>query len=215
MVLIAHNELGHDTEEVENATGDDARRCPLYPGMTCRDHLNVAVDIDTARDEDLVLIPFIELCPNTWLVRPDREVIRIEEKDQFVPKAIRTQVAAIQKELGPPLTEARYVELRDLLLRGDAALDEESWRLALQSWAGVLAVEKEPHAALRALLESRLTLLDEDVALIAEDLTDLDAPTPAQVAQARTLQKAIDVPVLGRRVPTWDALELWLDAYGS
>ena len=31
VVLVAHNELGHDPVVNENATGDEAHRCPLYP----------------------------------------------------------------------------------------------------------------------------------------------------------------------------------------
>lgn len=215
VVLVAHNELGHDAVEVENATGDEDERCPLYPGLTCRQHLNAAVDIDNARDEDLVPVPFIELCPNTWLVRPDREVVRVEEKVQFQPKAIRKQVDAVQKALGAPLGTARYVEMRDLLLRGDAALDEEAWRRALEDWAAVAKLVPRPHPSLKALLETRLTLLDEAVELEIDDLVEQTEPDADALKAGRALHEALDVQVLGRAVSSRARLGLWLDTYGG
>jgi len=212
VVLIAHNELGHEPERIEGATGD-AERCPLYPGMTCRDHLNAAVDIDAARDEDLVQVPFIELCPNTWLVRPDGRVDRVEEKDQFVPKAIRKQVEAVQEELGKALDKKTGDAVRERMEAGDAALDEGSWKDALSAWAEALARAKEPPPSLRRLVEARLAALDEEAALEAEDLLDSATPTPEQRAQAAALLAALDVQVLGRRVGTHAALEAWLKAH--
>lgn len=215
VVLVSHNELGHDAEIVENATGSETERCPLYPGMTCRDHLNAAVDVDNARDEDLVKIPFVELCPNTWLVRPDREVVRVEEKDQFEPAAVKKQVTKLQEDLGKTLSPTRYVEIRNLLARGDAALDDETWRRALEDWAAVAKLEPEPHASLRALLEARLTLLDEAVEFQIEDLTEDDEPGADTLKAARTLFAALAVPVLGRTVPSRERLGLFLDAHGD
>lgn len=215
VTLVAHNELGHDVEMVENATGGEDERCSLYPGMTCREHLNAAVDIDTARDEDLVPVPFVELCPNTWLVRPDRKVDRVAEKAQFQPKAVRKQAEALQKELGGALTAARYVEIRDLLQRGDAALDEEAWRRALDDWAAVWKIEQAPHASLKALLEGRMTLLDEAVELEIDDLVEQTRPDAAALAKGRALHQALEVQVLGRYVPSRERLGLWLDAYGD
>jgi hypothetical protein len=215
VVLVAHNELGHDPVVNENATGDEAKRCPLYPGMTCREHLNAAVDIDTARDEELVAVPFVELCPNTWLVHPDRQVVRVEEQDQFAPKTVRKQVEAAQEKLGPALSTARYVEIRDLLLRGDEALDEEAWRRALEDWGAVAKIEARPHASLKALIEARLTLLDEAVELSIDDLVEQENPTDEALAAGRALHTALAVPVLGRTVPSRERLGLWLDAYGD
>ena len=215
IVLVAHNELGHDVTEVENATGGEDEQCSLYPGLTCREHLNAAVDIDTARDEELVPVPFIELCPNTWLVRPDRKVERVEERVQFVPKSVRKQVETLQKTLGRALTAARYVEIRDLLQRGDTALDEEAWRRALEDWAAVAKLEHEPHASLKALLEARMTLLDEAVELEIDDLVEQTQPDTAGLATGRALYQALDVQVLGRHVSSRTRLGLWLDAYGD
>ena len=215
VVLVAHNEYGHDPEVVENATGGEEEVCPLYPGMTCREHLNAAVDVDTARDENLVLVPFLELCPNTWLVQPDREVVRVEEKDQFQPKVIRKQVEGIQEKLGAALARARYVEIRDLLLRGDKAHDEEAWRKALDDWAAVAKIEPRPHASLKALLDRRLTWLDEAVELEIDDLVELEQPDAQALVRGKALYAALDVQVLGRHVPSRKRLGLWLDAYAD
>ena len=62
------------------------------PDDDADDTVAIQSAIYKARDEDLVRVPFIELCPNTWLVTPLGEAIRVEEKDQFVPKSIRERV---------------------------------------------------------------------------------------------------------------------------
>ncbi len=103
VVLLSHNELGHEEIEDPNQTGKDNTRCPLYPGLSCRDHLNIAVETDNSRDETLPVVPFVELCPNSWLIAPDGKVHRIEEKDQFASKSIQKHTAALQKELGEAL----------------------------------------------------------------------------------------------------------------
>ena len=215
VVLVAHNELGHDPEVVENATGEDAKRCPLYPGMTCRQHLNAAVDIESERDEELVAVPFIELCPNTWLVHPNREVVRVPEKDQFQAEAVRKQVEEAQAKLGATLDGARYVEIRDLLLRGDKAYEEDAWRRALEDWAAVAKILPQPHASLRALLETRLRWVDEAVELDVDDLVEQEEPTPEALAAGKRLHEALDVQVLGKHVPSRARLGLWLDAYAD
>lgn len=215
VVLVAHNELGHEKVEAENATGDEDEQCPLYPGLTCRQHLNAAVDIDTARDEALVKIPFVELCPNTWIVLPDRTVRRVPEKEQFEGKAVKKQIEEAQKELGDALDRKRFVGIRDLLQRGDKAYEDEDWRRALQDWASVGGQLAEPHASLRALLEARLAWLEGDVELEVDDLVEQTEPTAEALAQGRALHAALGVSVLGRYVPSRERLGLWLDAYGD
>jgi hypothetical protein len=203
--------------EVENEKGEIERRCPLYPGMTCRQHLGAAVDIDNARGDDLVKVPFLELHPNTWLVLPDRKVVRVEEKDQFVAKAIRKQVKEIQKELGDPLPPKLYEPVRALVKKGDAALEEEAYRDALEAWAALeRRVGDEMHAPMKALLEQRLAALAEDAMIYAEDfLESEDEPSAEDVAEARALLTSLDVKVLGRYVPARDALKARLEALST
>ena len=54
IVLVSHNERGHEPIEEKGYDGKVVRACPLYPGMTCREHCDVAVDTDAPRDPDLV-----------------------------------------------------------------------------------------------------------------------------------------------------------------
>ena len=108
VVLIAHNELGHDSVEEKDYDGKKRRACPLYPGMTCREHLDASVDIDVARGEGLVKIPFIELCPNSWLVPPVGKPEQIPEEDQFTVKKVQARIETMQEASGPSLTRAQY-----------------------------------------------------------------------------------------------------------
>ncbi len=140
IVLIAHNELGHEGIVDKNVTGEDNRRCPLYPGMTCREHLDVAVETDTSRDDELPVIPFVELCPNSWLVHPDGTVVPIEEKAQFTTKGISDQAQALQKKLGDAQGAKRFAELLPHATAARDALDEETWRPALEALARLRAV---------------------------------------------------------------------------
>jgi hypothetical protein len=216
IVLVAHNELGHEPEEVEGEDGEVVARCPLYPGVTCREHLNIAVDIDIARQEDLPKVPFIELHPNSWLVLPTAEVRPIPEEDQFVVKEIRKRVADVQEELGAALSPAQYRKIADIFHAASTAYDEEQWALALQRLAKIADVVYEPAAPLRGLVEARLAALDEDVLFAFEDIAeDDDRPLEERVIAVRVLWKAVDVDVLGKRLAACDAMEAWLKEHGA
>src|SRR5688572_12330485 len=97
VLLVAHNELGHEEKKEADSYGNPVKRCTLYPGLTCFEHLDAAVDIDNARGDGLIKVPFLELCPNTWLVLPTGEVKQVTEEDQFAAGKIRAQVETLQK----------------------------------------------------------------------------------------------------------------------
>lgn len=210
---MAHNELLHDAIEIEGADGEVTRACPLYPGLTCRDHLNVAVDIDNARGEGLVQVPFVALCPNTWWVLPTDEVVAVAEKDQFRPAAIQKQAAAVQKTLGEALPRAILDEVRPPLEAAEKAAEEEEWTLVLTSLAALEKTVPAPHASLKRLLATPLETVEEMVRFDADDLIGIDAPTPDQVAAARTLLAQVDVAVYGSYVPIRADLRAWLEKH--
>ena len=60
MILIAHNEMGHDEEEVKGEDGETVSMCSLYPGMTCRQHVDISVEVDNSREEVLPKVEFVE-----------------------------------------------------------------------------------------------------------------------------------------------------------
>lgn len=212
-LLVAHNELGHEETRETDSYGEEARRCSLYPGLSCRDHLDAAVDVDVARDEELVKVPFVELCPNTWLVSPTGEVSQLTEEEQFSPAKVRSRVEALQKTLGKPLSPDAFPRMQDLLAKSDAAAEEERWKDALTHLSSLLAPVKEPHAALLALVRARLEDVDGDAVYDFEDLRD-DPKLPVAEKRARlaTLRDALDVEVLGARVATHAAIQAWLAA---
>lgn len=212
-MLVAHNELLHDAIEIEGADGDVTKACPLYPGLTCRDHLNAAVDIDNARGEDLVQVPFVELCPNTWLVLPTDDVVAVAEKDQFIPAAIQRQVKAVQKTLGAALPGTILAKVRPALEAAEKAAEEEDWKLVLTSLAGLEKTVPTPHASMRRLLAAPLETVEEMVRFDAEEVIVITAPTPDQVAAARTLLTQVDVAVYGGHVPVRDDLHAWLEKH--
>lgn len=207
--LVVHNERLHEETEVE-VDGEVVRRCALYPGLSCRDHVRAAVDVDNARGEHLVQVPFVELCPNSWLVLPDGEVQRIAEKDQFDPKAIRRQVERVQEGLGASLEADVVVPVREALERAEAALDDDRWREALEALAGIERHVPAPHAALRALVRRHFEAIDEWVAFEAEDALEREEPTDADRALLARLASAVNVLVYGRMVPIKAKLDAWL-----
>lgn len=212
-LLVAHNELGHEQQDATDSYGKPVRRCTLYPGLSCRDHLDAAVDVDVARAEDLVKVPFVELCPNSWLVAPTGEVTQLTEDEQFSPTKLRERAEKVQKGLGKALPREAFPRMKDLIEKADAAAEEERWKDALSRLAELLAPVKEPHASLVALVKARLEDLDGDVAYDFEDLRDDAKCPPAEKRkQLDALRVALDVKVLGARVPTHDALVEWLAA---
>ncbi len=212
---MAHNELLHDAIEIEGADGEVTKACPLYPGLSCRDHLNAAVDIDNARGEDLVQVPFVELCPNSWLVLPTNDVVAVSEKDQFTPAAIQKQAKAVQKTLGSALPGSILPQVRPRLETAETAAEDEDWKQVLASLAALEEVVPTPHTAFKRLLAGPLETVEEMVRFDAEDLLAIDAPAPDQIAVARTLLAQVDVAVYGRYVPVRNELHAWLGKHAT
>lgn len=209
-MLIAHNELGHDPVETKGYDGKTERRCPLYPGMTCRQHVDAAVDIESTRDADLVTVPFIELCPNSWLVPPVGEPIRIPEKDQFSPAKIRARVVTLRGTWGPVVSKAAHDQVVNALGQAEAATDDDDFGKALKALQGLAAHVAEPHAALKALVARRMAAIDEPVRWALEDLVEADGPLEARLTAMRALRASVDVTVYGEPLPALAAIDAWL-----
>jgi hypothetical protein len=211
--FVSHNELGHAAEEGTDSYGDPVKRCSLYPGLTCRDHIDAAVDVDTARGDGLVKVPFIELCPNTWLVAPGDEVTQVPETSQFTVGKIKEQVEALQRTLGPAVPVKDWPALREHAVKAQAALDDDAWKDALTHLAAMGASVKSPHASLKAWIDAGLQDVEEDATLAFEDLRDdkrLAASDKRTKVQA--LHASLDVEVLGARVPVCATIQSWLAA---
>lgn len=216
MALVAHNEKGHPETEGTDAYGEQVRRCSLYPGLSCNEHVDAAVDVDTGRDDGLVKVPFQELHPSTWLVAPTGGVTQVPEDDQFLPARIRARVEALQKTLGAAVPAKQGAGLLDLARKADEALDAERWRDALGHLAALGQAVKPPHAALEAWLGERVERADRNVTWAFEELRESKRTTDAEKrVAAERLLAAVDVEVLGARPPVHAALKAWLDAAAS
>jgi hypothetical protein len=209
-VLIAHNQLGHDPVRTKDAQGHEVERCPLYPGMTCQDHVDAMVDIGDTRDDALVPIPFIQLCPNSWLVPPTGKPVRIPEEDQFVAAKVRKRVEALQKTLGPAVPARAAGAVGAILARADEALEADRWGDALHALAGVSEQVPEPPKGIRWLVQRRMADLDERVGWAFEDLRDGKGPRAKRVAAVKALLASVDVSVLGHELPALARLRAWL-----
>jgi hypothetical protein len=211
VVVVPHNELGHEPIEVEGPDGEVVERCPLYPGLTCREHLNLAVDVDVARGEDLIKVPFLELHPNSWLVLPTGTVEPIAEADQFVASKIEAQAAAAQKALGPALPRKAFEPVRALLEAAQTALDDGAPGAALGSLAKVAGVVEEPAPPLVSLLDARLAAIEEDVAWRFEQLLeDEEKDDAGRRADVEYLLKSVSTPVFGKTLPSVARMKEWL-----
>ena len=215
IVFIVHNERGHDSVEEKDYKGKTRYMCTLYPGISCQDHCAAAVDVDDPRDEFLVKVPFIELCPNSWLVPPVGEPVQIPEAEQFVAGKVQKAVGAMQKKLGETLSTETYEQVRNALQAFDADLEEDAFEKAMRGLASVETLVKKPHKALEALVVGRLAELDDPVRWAFEDASEPgskdDTPLKKRVAFVRSLVKAVDKQVYGKSLPTLPTMKAWLD----
>ena len=230
---MAHNELLHEEHPPEKE--GEAPRCSLYPGLRCRDHLDIAVEVDNSRFEHLPRVPFVALCPNSWLIAPtggfpersassaskeadegDSErlatdpyaaVRQIDERDQFTAAGIRRHVEALQKLLGTPLDPETGTRVAQVLEAAETLTDDDKWREAL---VRLVTLEKHVPAAplsLRRLLTERLTAINEAIEYEFEDLKDAK-----DVAGVRTLTNVAATEVLKQQLPIAKAMQAWLKA---
>src|SRR5688572_22242494 len=213
VMLVAHNERGHEEKSETDSYGKAVKRCTLYPGLSCSEHLDVAVDIDTARADGLVKVPFLELCPNTWLVSPTGEVTQVSEEDQFLPGKTREQVEGLQKTLGAAVPTKRYAALRERATSADLAIAASRYNEALAHLAALGAALSKPHAALEEFVKARVASIDTYVTSDFECLRD-DAKLAAATKRERVgkLLAVVDVEVLGARPPCHATMKAWLEA---
>ena len=213
VLLVAHNELGHEEKKETDSYGKPVKRCTLYPGLTCFEHVDAAVDIDNARGDGLVKVPFLELCPNTWLVLPTGEVKQVSEEDQFVVGKTKDQVEAAQKDLGAAVPVKRFAAMKESAAAADLAIDEDRHRDALVHLAALGKAVPKPHAALKDFIAARLETVEKHVTWAFEEIRD---DTKLAAAEKRTrvgkLFDAMDVEVLGARPACHGVLKAWLDA---
>jgi len=185
--------------------------------MTCQEHCDASVDIDLARGEGLIKIPFIELCPNTWLVVPDGEPERIPEEDQFTVEKVEARIKAMRKTLGAALSHERYVQIRNAFGQADRAFDEDAWQKALQALAGIESLVPAPHASLKRLIDTRLEDLEEQVRWEYEDATTVGrrdkTPMGERLAAVRKLIERVDVRVYGKDLPLLAEMRAWVQAH--
>jgi hypothetical protein len=213
VMLVAHNELGHEEKKETDSYGNPVKRCTLYPGLSCFEHLDVAVDIDNARGDGLVKVPFLELCPNTWLVLPTGEVKQVSEADQFTAGKIRAQVETLQKDLGAVVPTKGFAALKELAKSADAALDEDKHREALTHLAALGKALAKPHAGLREFIAVRVATVERSVGYDFENVRDdADLKPAAKREQITKLLEVVNVEVLGARPPCHAAMKAWLDA---
>jgi hypothetical protein len=214
VVLIAHNELGHDSVEEKGYDGKTRRACPLYPGMTCREHCDASVDVDVAREEGLTKVPFIELCPNSWLVPPVGKPEQIPEEEQFSAAKVQKRIEVMRKAHGPAQTREVYRQILNAFGQADAALDEEAWKKSLQALVGIEGFVKKPHAALKALVDQRMASIEEQVRWEYEDAIDVGRNDTTlmseRIATLNKLIEAVDLKVYGKAVPVLAEMRAWV-----
>jgi hypothetical protein len=218
VVLFAHNELGHPEDEGTDADGESTRRCTLYPGLSCRDHLDIEVAVTNSREAHLPRVPFVELCPNSWIILPyggrsdvtgdaqDGSVVAVPEDEQFDARKLRKAIEAVQARLGPALDRKEGDVLLADARRLEEHLDEERLPEAL---AVLAAIEKRvgpkrPTSLGRWLLDA-FDGMDEDVRTAFEDKA-----SDGDVAAVQAWRDATAVTVLGRRLPALAEMDAWL-----
>jgi Thioredoxin-like len=210
--LVTHDGIGHPEIETRDAEGNVTKECSLYPGISCADHNDASVDVDSPRDDGLVKIPYIELCPNTWLVLPSGEVVRIAEEDQFDVSRTEKRVKEAQQKSGKPFPRAWFDRLAPILRKAEAAIDDDDWHEALTLLA---SIDKDVvFDSLRKIVQGDLDKIDEAARYAFEDARD-DEKTPDEKKRTAiaAIGDALDVPVLGSRVPTYAEVRAWLDAH--
>lgn len=214
MVLIAHNELGHEPIEGKDYDGKTKRACPLYPGMTCREHCDASVDVDVARIPGLTKVPFIELCPNSWLVPPVGEPERIPEEEQFSAAKVTKRIQAMRKTLGPSLSREKYGQILNAFGQVESALEEDAWQKALQGLVGIETFVKTPHDALKALINQRLESIEEQVRWQYEDAITVGrkdtTPMSERLATVKKLIEAVNAAVYGKTLPVLAEMRAWV-----
>jgi hypothetical protein len=210
VVLVGHNDMGHEPVEEEGEDGTPREVCPLYPGLTCRQHRDLVVDLNNSRFEELPRVEFVSLQPNSWLVSPRLEVRRIVEEDQFTAGKIEAAAEALQKELGAPLPLARHRKMKAHLEAAESAGAKRDWKAAVAALAAFAKDAADVPEPLALLLPDAVAMLNvkvEEAFLVLRDGAE-DAATRTKAVKA--LRAAASGRIGTETLPVLADVDAWL-----
>ena len=117
----------------------------------------------------------------------------------------------VQKELGKAVSTKGSEKLVAQAKAALAALDDESWRDALERLAALQGAIAKPGEGLRAWIGRRLEYVDEEVGFLFEDAAEDEDLGRAEKHRAiLALFRSVDVKVGAAYVPCRDKMARWL-----
>jgi len=198
--VVGHNDTGH-AAEVEDAKGKKAPGCPLYPGMTCKEHQDIMGEVGRP-PEGMPKIDMPNGVPNSWLVAPDGTVQRIEGADQQSAGKIQELAEELQKKAGKAIGWKDYEKLSTAFETGLKATDEGDWKAAILAYQQIEKKAAKMPASVGERLGKRVEELNAKVveafeaAKAVEDAAQRDKDMKALKAKVSSKIGAKALPVL-------------------
>lgn len=207
--VVGHNDTGHPAE-IEDEKGNKTPGCPLYPGLSCKDHQAVNQQVMNPPEG----CPKIELpngVPNSWLVAPDGTVERIESADQQSAGKVQELAEALQKKAGKAIGWKDYSKINDAFEDGAKAVESGDFKAALTAYAQVDKKAAKMPASVGERLGKQVEALNAKIAGAFEALKGAQDPVQRD-KDVKALKSKILTKLGGKALPVVADIDAWLKA---
>jgi hypothetical protein len=156
-------------------------------------------------------LPKIEVAntmPNSWLVSPSGEVVKIEPTDQQVAGKIMDLADEMQKKAGKALSYKKYEKYEKYLQETDTAVDSGALKDAIKALKKVEREERHLTDALKKQVDGRFQAINAKAMEQFEQIKSGDAA--AAVKAANKLKSEVGSRFKRGYLPVVEAIKTWL-----
>ncbi len=216
VAVVGHNGAVGGKEDHKPATEKDPKTkeerevCPVYPGLTCKEHQDLRAAFSNPPD-GWGKIGQSDGVPNHWMVGPDGVCEKVENKDAALPKALIEVLTAFQKKYeGKPVPLKKWDGYNKLFADGGKAVEDGKWKVALAAYAKVDADAKKLSKGLVDKLAAKAGELNEKVAAKFTELKDGSDDDATKLKHVKALRAEVGQKLSTGFLPAVADMDAWI-----
>ena len=207
IVVVGHTEKEHPAE-VEDEKGEKTPGCSLYPGLTCEQHQAITGQC-MAGGEGLPKIDVANTMPNSWLVSPGGEVVKIEPADQQSAGKIEELATEMQKAAGKHVPFKKYEKYLEDFDATDKAVEAGELKYAVKAIQKVEKDAKKFPEGMVAEVDKRIDAINAKAGEAFEAIKG-DEDVAAGIKAANKLKTDVGARFKRGYLPVVEEIKIWL-----
>jgi hypothetical protein len=216
VAVVGHNGATGGKEDHKPVTEKDAKTkeerevCPVYPGLTCKEHQDLRAAFSNPPD-GWGKIGQSDGVPNHWMVGPDGLCEKVENKDAALPKSLIEVLTAFQKKYeGKPVPLKKWDAYNKSFTDAEKALADGKWKAALAAYGKVDADGKKLSKGLVEKVAAKVAELNEKVVAKFTEVKDGADDTATKLKALKALRSEVGQKLSTGFLPVVADLDAWI-----